>query len=92
MKHFRKTTAIILTLLISVFSVMSVGAEEAKYGTSYEEDCNGPIDRASFTEVVVQDGAESILDYKNYVNLEKITIPPSVTYIGNFAFLTLKKC
>ncbi len=86
MKHFRKITAIILTLLISVFSVMSVGAEEAKYGTSYEEDCNGPIDRASFTEIVIRDGAESILDYKNYVNLEKITIPPSVTYIGNFAF------
>lgn len=83
MKHFRKTTATILTLLILILSIISVSA--------YEEDCNGPIDRASFTEVVVTDGTESLLDYKNYVNLEKITIPPSVTYIGSSAFYNCPK-
>lgn len=91
MKNFKKFTAIILTLLISVFSVMSVSAEETYYGPSYEEDSNGPIDRSSFTEVVVPDGTESILDYKSYVNLEKITIPPSVHFMGDSAFLGCDK-
>ena len=83
MKNFKTLTTILLTLLILILSIISVSA--------YEEDYNGPIDRSSFTEIVVPDGTESLLDYKNYVNLEKITIPPSVTYIGSSAFYNCPK-